>query len=989
MAVSELALPPLTPGVLPHFLPSRSQREAIEAGPVPVLVLAGPGAGKTFCLIERIRFLIEELELDPARICAFTFTNKAADEIAARLARLGSHADGVKRRTIHAFCAEILREYGSHVGLSAGFGIADEEYQRIVLRRLDGNPQRHRKILSRFSVHRLRGDHLYPDDERLFVRYVEYLATRNVVDFDMLVVKAAELLEETGAAAEIRARWSVVLVDEFQDLNPHQYRIIRALARDHRHVFAVGDDEQSIYAWAGADPRAFTSFMNDFGVAIPLYLRENRRCPRHIFELARRLIALNQSLFRDRIIPETDRTSPFEVAALQFESDDAEHGWLVSDILRERAEHGIGLGDIAILYRKHEIGNGLEAALINAGIACRLAHGRALSDEPVVAYVLAALRVIAQPHDPIVREAFFAAMLPSTLLQEVRTRARATKRDFSRELVEMAKRWAKGDTRGKRVRLALSRYRNLGALERAHGSLDALVLDLLSQNIKPRSPLEERHDELSDPADHPDVVRVADRLRSARAEDRFIDLPRLGGAEIALKALLAQMGVTARIGREPLGDLDLLTPDDLPSLGVVLGTFKAAQLLEIGDASDAFRDFTAIDVETTGRDVDSAEIVEVAAVRVRDGRIVDTFASLVKPDTTITAGAMNTHGIRPTDVSMAPRFPDIWPKLAAFCGDDIIVAHNGYAFDFKILDRMVRALGKRFELCTYDTLPLARDLFRTSRKLSELARVLRIDAGTSHRALDDARTLAQVFLELGAMKAKRARKTSLTNLLDLVGLGLALCDRGTLCEEALLFRDFCVPYTLGRYSSCLEMYERECGDDESLPGVDEVIEALGGTKLMVKLRTEKTAHERYPATMLRLQRLIAHVGDGPLSQQIATFLERVTLSARSEGVDVDRDRVNLLTLHSTKGLEFSRVYIVGAEDAQLPGRSPSGVESLPAEIEEARRLLYVGMTRAKDRLVLSRAAVRAGNPTGGHRFLDEMGLVPVGVGPPSKAGSPA
>ena len=93
---------------------------------------------------------------------------------------------------------------------------------------------------------------------------------------------------------------------------------------------------------------------------------------------------------------------------------------------------------------------------------------------------------------------------------------------------------------------------------------------------------------------------------------------------------------------------------------------------------------------------------------------------------------------------------------------------------------------------------------------------------------------------------------------------------------------------------------------------------------------------------------------------------------------------NLLTLHSTKGLEFSRVYIVGAEDAQLPGRPPSGVESSPAEIEEARRL-YVGMTRAKDRLVLSRAAVRGGNPTGGHRFLDEMGLVPVGVGPPSKA----
>ena len=100
-------------------------------------------------------------------------------------------------------------------------------------------------------------------------------------------------------------------------------------------------------------------------------------------------------------------------------------------------------------------------------------------------------------------------------------------------------------------------------------------------------------------------------------------------------------------------------------------------------------------------------------------------------------------------------------------------------------------------------------------------------------------------------------------------------------------------------------------------------------------------------------------------------------------MDVDRERVNLLTLHSTKGLEFSRVYVVGVEDAQFPGRPPSGFEPTQAEVEEARRLLYVGMTRAKDRLVLSRAAVRRGNPTGGHRFLDEMGLVPL---PVSRAG---
>ncbi|MGH8674568.1 MAG: 3'-5' exonuclease, partial [Burkholderiales bacterium] len=108
---------------------------------------------------------------------------------------------------------------------------------------------------------------------------------------------------------------------------------------------------------------------------------------------------------------------------------------------------------------------------------------------------------------------------------------------------------------------------------------------------------------------------------------------------------------------------------------------------------------------------------------------------------------------------------------------------------------------------------------------------------------------------------------------------------------------------------------------------------------------------------------------------IAAFLERVALSAKTDGVDIDPDRVNLLTLHSTKGLEFSRVYVVGVEDGQLPGSAPSG-ETKPREIEEARRLLYVGMTRAKERLVLSRVVSRAGKPTGGYRFLDEMGLTP-------------
>src|SRR3954468_17496528 len=152
-------------------VPSESQRRAIQAPVGPVLVLAGPGAGKTFCLAERIRFLIEVKGADPARICAFTFTNKAAGEISARLAKhLGERAGHITGGTIHAFCAEVLRRHGAKVGLQPGFGIADEDYQLATLRRL-GVPRRWQKsVLNRFAAARFHGEALRDKDEEWYER---------------------------------------------------------------------------------------------------------------------------------------------------------------------------------------------------------------------------------------------------------------------------------------------------------------------------------------------------------------------------------------------------------------------------------------------------------------------------------------------------------------------------------------------------------------------------------------------------------------------------------------------------------------------------------------------------------------------------------------------------------------------------------------------------------------------------------------------------
>jgi hypothetical protein len=319
-------------------------------------------------------------------------------------------------------------------------------------------------------------------------------------------------------------------------------------------------------------------------------------------------------------------------------------------------------------------------------------------------------------------------------------------------------------------------------------------------------------------------------------------------------------------------------------------------------------------------------------------------------------------------VARAPYFEEVWPSIAEFCGSDVLVAHNGYHFDFPLLKRLTNT-----ELCTYDTLPLARELHAGSARLGDLAARFGIDPGVSHRALDDARTLARVFLALGELKIVRARKTSLVHLLDHLGVALALWDATELDDETQLLKRLTRPFALGRYSDCLEYYraERDFAADSTLPTVRDLVERLGGEAMMQRIRAERTAVERYPMAMTRLRRLMDLCRASSLGEQITEFLERIALSSK-DGIVPARERVNLLTLHSTKGLEFSRVYILGVEDAELPGGTPLR-PATPGEIEESRRLLYVGMTRARDRLVLTRAERRGGQRTGGHRFLDEMG----------------
>src|SRR5258706_16092610 len=240
-----------------------------------------------------------------------------------------------------------------------------------------------------------------------------------MIDFDEMIVKTAGLLSTHSSIADaLAARWDYLLVDEFQDVNAPQYAILKRLVEPHHNFFAVGDDEQSIFSWTGADPAVLERFRRDYGIDRPIVLDKNCRSSHQIFEVARRVLAKNPRLFEKQL--SADRQSEHEVRAVGFRDEEEEATWLIEDMVADRAATGaLDWGDYAILYRKHELGQHLEGRLLRAGIPCRLARGRSLIEDEVIGYVIAALRIVRNPDDPAALHAFARMVLLEHFLQEV------------------------------------------------------------------------------------------------------------------------------------------------------------------------------------------------------------------------------------------------------------------------------------------------------------------------------------------------------------------------------------------------------------------------------------------------------------------------------------------------------------------------------------------------------------------------------------------
>jgi DNA helicase II / ATP-dependent DNA helicase PcrA len=394
------------------------QREAVTADEGPLLVLAGAGSGKTRVLAHRIAHLIGVKGVDPRQVLAVTFTNKAAGEMARRVEALLAPA-GLRPPlvcTFHAACVRILRQHVRHLGYPSSFTIYDEDDRQALVKecmRTEGLEDRALTpgaVVQRISA--AKNQMLSPDDlaqaargpreERLatvYRRYQERLAIGGGVDFDDLLLLTVRLFEEVPEVlAWYRARWRHVLVDEYQDTNRAQYRIIRRLTSEHRNICCIGDGDQSIYKWRGADVRNILDFEEDYPGTRIVRLEQNYRSTKRILAVAAAVIVHNTARQDKTLWTENEEG---ERPALYRAWDEHEEANFVAQRILAVRSDGFVWSDVAVFYRINAQSRVLEDSLRRAGIPYLIVGGVRFYERKEIKDTVAYLRLIVNPLDDI------------------------------------------------------------------------------------------------------------------------------------------------------------------------------------------------------------------------------------------------------------------------------------------------------------------------------------------------------------------------------------------------------------------------------------------------------------------------------------------------------------------------------------------------------------------------------------------------------------
>ena len=393
------------------------QNRAVKHINGPVLILAGAGSGKTATMTHRMAYMIEQ-GIDPRSILAVTFTNKAAGEMRSRVESLVGEAYGMWIMTFHAMCLRMLRYSPERLGYKPGFTVYDETDKKTLIKRimkeLEVNDRMTPASLVIAVISKCKENEEDPEDYiasrpglpqdkdiyEVYKRYTAELMAANAMDFDDLLWNGVKLLEQNpDILAYYANRFRYIMVDEYQDTNYLQYKLIRMLASVHGNLCVVGDDDQCIYQWRGADIRNILDFENDFRNVLTIRLEQNYRSDGNILKLANSVIKNNKE--RKPKALWTERADGEKITYKRLEDEKQEAWWIGSEIERLRADEGYDYKDFAILYRKNAQSRSFEEKFSFRGIPYRVLAGLRYYDRKEIKDVMAYLRLVENPGDNV------------------------------------------------------------------------------------------------------------------------------------------------------------------------------------------------------------------------------------------------------------------------------------------------------------------------------------------------------------------------------------------------------------------------------------------------------------------------------------------------------------------------------------------------------------------------------------------------------------
>ena len=396
---------------------NKEQQEAVKHMEGPLLILAGAGSGKTTMMTHRIAYMLEK-GVSPYNILAVTFTNKAAGEMKDRIESLTGGTRGMWVMTFHAMCVRILRNHGEVLGFKNGFSIYDESDKKALLKRIVKDLKIDEKIypVSYLGsvISSCKEAEEDPDDyiennsmnfkaetvAKVYARYMEDLQQNNAMDFDDLLWNAVKLFEASSEVLSYyQQRFKYIMVDEYQDTNYLQYKLIHALAEKSHNLCVVGDDDQCIYQWRGADIRNILDFEKDFPETKVIKLEQNYRSDANILDLANSVIANN----RNRKAKElwTDRNEGSKITYRRLEDEQREAWYVGGEIQRLHDEEGIPFNDMAILYRKNAQSRPFEEKFSFRGIPYRVLGGTRFYDRREIKDVMSYMHLVENPSDDV------------------------------------------------------------------------------------------------------------------------------------------------------------------------------------------------------------------------------------------------------------------------------------------------------------------------------------------------------------------------------------------------------------------------------------------------------------------------------------------------------------------------------------------------------------------------------------------------------------